>query len=576
MTVEEFKGANRLEAFYQSRGFKLIGNGARRVSNRCAIQEHKAEHLCVTIDIVKQLWHCNDCEQGGDIISWMAIDENKTAGQILKSLGTDKPPTKWEPAAKKEPALKKETQPPIKSVIGKTYQYHNAAGDEVFQVVRMIPKDFRQRHKVGENWVWSMEGVERVLYHLPDIQKADTIAFAEGEKDADTLVSLGFCGTCNVGGAEKWLDGYTESLAGKNVLLFGDNDDKGRKHVQLVFESIAGKAKTVKLIKIPETFKDVTEYVESFTDPKEAIPAIQSLIDSAHPFYQGVAMPLYTMAEIEPRYKKYANNPETESLNLGKWLPSFNRMRKLMPGEVVLIVGDTGAGKTALLQSIALSAAPLPTLLFEIELPAELLFERFIAARTKFKSSEVEYNYSLGDEIGPDSLNTSFPNLFICDDATLTLDRMESMIIRSELKIGVRPKVVLLDYAQLLQSTGESRYDKASNVAESIKRIAKSTKTIIIMASQRSRPGKDSTVEVGLHDAKESGSLENSSGLVLGTWRDPQDKDLLHLRVLKSTKGGAGMEVLCNFDGERMRITERSNVSEDRAPVQQTRFPDQA
>lgn len=570
MTVEDFKASNRLEAFYQSRGFKLVGSGARRVSNRCAIQEHKPAHLCVTVDIDKQLWHCCDCEQGGDIISWMAIDENKTPGQILKSLGTDKPASKWVPPQKKEEPA------PEKAVIEKIYQYHNAAGEEVFQVVRLKPKSFRQRHKDDSgNWVWTMDGVERVLYRLPEILKTDTIAYAEGERDSETLTSLGFCGTTSVGGAGKWLDGYTESLAGKNVLLFGDNDDAGRKHVQLVFESIAGKAKTVKFIKIPETFKDVTEYVESFTDPKEALPAIQSLIDLAHPFYQGVSMPLYTMAEIEPRYKKYANNPETESLNLGKWLPSFNRLRRLMPGETVLIVGDTGAGKTALLQSIALAAAPLPTLLFEIELPAELLFERFISAKTKFKASEVEYNYSMGDELGVDSLNSYFQNLFICDDATLTLERMESMIIRSELKIGVRPKIVLLDYAQLLQSTGESRYDKASNVAENIKRIAKSTKTIIIMASQRSRPGKDSTVEVGLHDAKESGSLENSSGLVLGTWRDPNDKGLLHLRVLKSTKGGAGIEVLCNFDGERMRITERSRVADD-APesTRQDRFKD--
>jgi replicative DNA helicase len=279
---------------------------------------------------------------------------------------------------------------------------------------------------------------------------------------------------------------------------------------------------------------------------------------SAVPFYKGVVMPLYTMADLESRYERYSRQSELEAFNLGKWIPSFNRIRKLMPGEVMLIVGDTGAGKTALLQSIALAAAPLPTLLFEIELPAELMFERFVAAKQKMPAREVEEAYAIGDSIGRAALEYHFRNLFICDDANMTVEKLENIIVRSELKIGVRPKVVLLDYVQLVKGEGESRYERASNVAEAIKRIAKSTKTIIVMASQRSRPMKDDKAGVGLHDAKETGALENSSGLVVGAWRDKEDRALLHLKILKCTKGFSGLEIPCNFDGETMQITERS------------------
>jgi replicative DNA helicase len=111
-----------------------------------------------------------------------------------------------------------------------------------------------------------------------------------------------------------------------------------------------------------------------------------------------------------------------------------------------------------------------------------------------------------------------------------------------------------------MKGEGESRYDRASNVAESLKRIAKQTGTIIVAASQRGRP-KAEVFEVCLHDAKESGSLENSSGLVLGVWRDPEDKTLLHVKILKNTKGTGGHCIPCNFDGETMTTAWPATVS---------------
>ena len=134
--------------------------------------------------------------------------------------------------------------------------------------------------------------------------------------------------------------------------------------------------------------------------------------------------------------------------------------------------------------------------------------------------------------------------------------------------MGVKPKLVLLDYVQLVQGKGENRRDRFSNIAEGLKVLAKQTRTIIVIASQMARPDGDSP-EVGLHDAKETGSWENSSGIMLGAWRNADDKSILHLRVLKSTKGGAGLEVKCNYHGEQMIITEMAMVSDGGLPRNQ-------
>jgi replicative DNA helicase len=157
---------------------------------------------------------------------------------------------------------------------------------------------------------------------------------------------------------------------------------------------------------------------------------------------------------------------------------------------------------------------------------------------------------------------SQFPNLFICPESRLTLDQFEAILLKSELKMGGKPVLVLVDYAQLLQGTGSSRYERASSVAEGIKVVAKATQTIIFVASQVDRASaKDG--EIGLHSAKDSGSLENSAGVVISAKRDKDDFGLLYLNVLKATKGGAGLKILCNIDGARSRITERIPVPQN-------------
>ncbi len=112
------------------------------------------------------------------------------------------------------------------------------------------PKDFWQRRPDGKGgWINNLQGVRRVLYRLPDVKSAQTVCVAEGEKDADNLAKLGFVATTNPLGAGKWRDAYSETLRGKDVIVFGDvgdDDGAGEKHTQQRIESLSGKAKSIK------------------------------------------------------------------------------------------------------------------------------------------------------------------------------------------------------------------------------------------------------------------------------------------------------------------------------------------
>ena len=98
--------------------------------------------------------------------------------------------------------------------------------------------------------------MRRVLYRLPEIlvalKEGGTIVLAEGEKDVAALVKHGFAATCNAGGAGKWLDDYTATLRGAEVVIVADKDDAGRSHAQLVAGKLNGSAKSVRVVELPD------------------------------------------------------------------------------------------------------------------------------------------------------------------------------------------------------------------------------------------------------------------------------------------------------------------------------------
>ena len=136
-----------------------------------------------------------------------------------------------------------------------TYGYHDAAGHLLYETVRYQPKDFRQCQPDGNGgYVYNLDGVCRVLYHLPQLVAAmpdETVYVVEGEKDADRLAGLGFVATTSPMGARKWRREYTDSLAGRTVRIIPDNDEPGRRHAQDVAASLHGVAAEVRILALP-------------------------------------------------------------------------------------------------------------------------------------------------------------------------------------------------------------------------------------------------------------------------------------------------------------------------------------
>ena len=171
----------------------------------------------------------------------------------------------------------KELSPPKqRAELVKSYPYRDVHGTLLYEVCRYEPKAFRQRQpKAGGGWEWNLNGVDRVLYRLPEVLTAaatgERIILAEGEKDVDALVKLGVLGaTCCSGGAiansAQWSATYTAALKGaQDVVVIADKDRTGRKHAWAVREAIRGQVASVKVIELPDSqhrpVKDAADWI---------------------------------------------------------------------------------------------------------------------------------------------------------------------------------------------------------------------------------------------------------------------------------------------------------------------------
>lgn len=160
-----------------------------------------------------------------------------------------------------------------------TYDYRDARGQLLYQVVRYEPKDFRQRRPTGraasatDPWTWNLEGVESVPYNLPELlrKREWPVIVVEGEKDADRLSRLGLLATTNSGGAGKWGFYHGRHLRGRRVAILPDNDHPGHAHAMTVAGNLLyWGAASVRIVHLPdaEDGGDVSDWLDGFGDVK--------------------------------------------------------------------------------------------------------------------------------------------------------------------------------------------------------------------------------------------------------------------------------------------------------------------
>jgi hypothetical protein len=239
-----------------------------------------------------------------------------------------------------------DSKPKQRPQIVAEYDYLDEAGERLYQVVRLEPKSFRQRKPEGSGWNWSVKGVRRVLYRLPELLKlkpGTAVFVVEGEKDADALVKIGLQATTNAGGADKWSADFAQQLAEFRVVILPDNDDPGRKHAKRVadsLEAIEAKHAVLALPDLPDK-GDVSDWIANGGTREQLVSLVGKLFAKAPP--RGFASSASRM--------HVANEQRLESI---KHVMPYNisylddELLGIHPHDIVIVMASTGAGKTTL------------------------------------------------------------------------------------------------------------------------------------------------------------------------------------------------------------------------------------
>src|SRR5262249_6553374 len=156
------------------------------------------------------------------------------------------------------------------------------------------PKDFRQRQSDGHgDWIWSLEGVRRVPYRLPELTEAIALGYliviVEGEADADALRSdrIGLNATTCPGGAGKWRDEYSPHFQDASGVIIPDNDEVGRNHAREVAVSLQGIAKSAQVLDLATQWSecppkgDISDWLRSGGTREQLDTLINNAPDAA-------------------------------------------------------------------------------------------------------------------------------------------------------------------------------------------------------------------------------------------------------------------------------------------------------
>lgn len=190
--------------------------------------------------------------------------------------------------------------------------------------------------------------------------------------------------------------------------------------------------------------------------------------------------------------------------------------------DLVIVAGRPSMGKTSYCLNIAYNVAAihkLPVAIFSLEMSKEQLVQRMLASEAGIESNRLRAGRISQNEWEPLShaigMLSEMP-IFIDDTPNITVTEMRSQARRLQAEQGKQMGLILLDYLQLMEGSGDNRVQELSKITRALKGLARELNVPVIALSQLSR-GVESrnNKRPMLSDLRESGCLTGDSLVTL-------------------------------------------------------------
>ncbi len=249
-------------------------------------------------------------------------------------------------------------------------------------------------------------------------------------------------------------------------------------------------------------------------------------------------------------------------------------------GELIIIAGRPGMGKTALALTMARNAAVAHKQgvgIFSLEMANHQLANRLLCAEARVDSHLVRTGNlpkkqwkNLSIHVG----ELAEAPIFLDDTPAITVLELRAKARRLMAESDI--KMIVVDYLQLMQGPKgvESRQQEISVITRSLKALAKDLGIPIVALSQLSRAVESrQDKRPQLSDLRESGAIEQDADVVIFLYRpwvyNKDDDDLLgkaHIEVAKQRNGPTG-SIDVTFIDSYARFEDRSMFDESDVSV---------
>lgn len=363
--------------------------GSTFKGNACKCPFHDDKHPSASVYCDEmQVWRfkCQaaSCGFGGDIFDIQARLRNTTAAEVLRAGNpskTTKPPKVYGTLDELKAAMPGDVE--------RIHSYTNPETGAVDMLVLrcMTPdgKTFRQARPQSGGYIQQAPPKLWPLYNRSRMKNADTAVICEGETCVEALHKYGVVATTSPAGAGKAHHADWQPLAGKNCILWPDNDEAGRSHMQQV-ETILQSLEPSSRIAVIEPAdldlgekEDVVDFIvqlETLHPGKAAIQsAIMEALSKAKP--RGVAAGVGELIEDTITGKRQAIK--------WPWSCVGGLTKALLPGTVTLLCGNVGASKSFMLLEAGMFwyEAGIRIAIYELEEDRDFHLLRCLAQRSR-------------------------------------------------------------------------------------------------------------------------------------------------------------------------------------------------
>lgn len=233
-------------------------------------------------------------------------------------------------------------------------------------------------------------------------------------------------------------------------------------------------------------------------------PVFEKYCDPKCIFYskKNYSPEIYDSQSLEHSYTKFIKKDFSDSSFDLADIYHLDSKFTILPGELVMVIGDTKLGKSAWVQNICTNIE-LPILYLSLEMHERLTFRRFIQIAHHLSKEEVNQYYKTKEN----TLSQKINHIRIMSAAP-QIDTIKRIIADSE------AKVIVVDVVDAIEVKGIPDEAKITPIINELKNAAQQLDVIIIGVHHISKASARDTM-LDIHSGKGSSSVEQKADKII-------------------------------------------------------------